>query len=250
MIFESRNAVIIWLCDKNLARGDIPFEYRRYFIGKKFLACYASANGYERDDELQYTSRYKNKKYMIASDVGSEYERSSITIMKYGRFVLAMDEIFRKDPVFAQKILTGEIKIPRESETVISQMSAEEIIMIREYLNEKGGNKITIPEKRRVQNLYRPKPVALENPGFRSIKPEIKNMPKYDPDAETMSLALTIPSWKSSIERVRDKADFAGTSEKARNKLLRQLSILSDTIEELSSYIEEAVNEHGNRNGP
>ena len=75
-------------------------------------------------------------------------------------------------------------------------------------------------------------------------------MPKYDPDAEIMSLALTIPSWKSSIERVQDKADLTCSSEKARNKLLKELTVLSQTIDILSSYIKEAVNEHGSRTKP
>lgn len=248
--FEKRNDVIEWLCDKNLDRDDITHEYRKYFIGKKFLARYAAANGYERADELDYDSRYLNKKCVIARDLSVLCEKSEITIMKYGRFAVALDAIFEKDPSFAGKILKGELKLPKESEMEISQLSADELDMILDYVNEKGGNKITLTEIRRVQRLYRTRPAVHEKKGLSPALPGIKYMPKYDPDAEIMSLALTIPSWKSSIERVQDKADLTCSSEKARNKLLKELTVLSQTIDILSSYIKEEVNEHGSRTKP
>ena len=64
-------------------------------------------------------------------------------------------------------------------------------------------------------------------------------MPAYDPDAEITGLALTIPSWISSIERVRDKADFTTTSEKARSNLLSSLVDLQLKVALLLSKIRE-----------
>lgn len=245
--FEKRNEVVEWLCDRSLGRDDLTLEYRKYFIGKKFLARYAEANGFERDDELDYDSRYLNNKCNIAEELGALYDRSRITIMKYGRYVIAMDAIFEKDPVFAEKILKEELKVPKDSETEISRLSAQELSMILKFIGEKGTNKITMTEIKHVLKLNRIQPVVTQKRSIKHVVPEIKNMPKYDPDAEIMSLALTIPSWKSSIERVKDKANFAYTSSKARNKLLKELSVLSETVEILSSYIKEAVNEHGSR---
>jgi hypothetical protein len=56
-------------------------------------------------------------------------------------------------------------------------------------------------------------------------------MPKYDPDAEASSLALTIPSWRSSIERVQQKANLDGISAGARSSLESELISLRSTID-------------------
>ena len=67
-------------------------------------------------------------------------------------------------------------------------------------------------------------------------KAEIKKMPKYDPDAELQSLSLTIPMWKSSVERVRNNADFECASMGIKSKLLAQLNNMADAIHDLSSF--------------
>ena len=78
----------------------------------------------------------------------------------------------------------------------------------------------------------------------------IKKMPKYDPDSELMSLTLTIPMWKSSLERLKTTADFEHSSTDARDKLLQQLSSLGDSIYMLSSFIEEGYKDNGNGKEP
>ena len=58
-------------------------------------------------------------------------------------------------------------------------------------------------------------------------------MPKYDPDAEISSLALTIPSWISSIIRVYNTAEIATTTHAARLQLenaLIQLNAASNIM--------------------
>ena len=60
--------------------------------------------------------------------------------------------------------------------------------------------------------------------------PEIKQMPKYDPNAEISSLTLTIPSWISSIERTCSSADFEHATPEALDKLGLKLQILQEAI--------------------
>lgn len=73
-------------------------------------------------------------------------------------------------------------------------------------------------------------------------------MPEYDPDSDLMSLYLTIPMWKSSIERLKFSVDIRHTSKNARDKLLRELGALAETAFNLSDYImEEGNTDNGNR---
>ena len=68
-------------------------------------------------------------------------------------------------------------------------------------------------------------------------------MPEYDPDAEVSSLALTIPTWISSIKRTQSMANFGLVSKKALCRLEQQLDTLVETINILRAQIEEVRHE-------
>lgn len=59
----------------------------------------------------------------------------------------------------------------------------------------------------------------------------IKKMPSYDPDAEILSLALTIPSWINSIKMVYEQADFKRAGTLAKYKLAEELETLKNTAD-------------------
>jgi len=63
-------------------------------------------------------------------------------------------------------------------------------------------------------------------------------MPAYDHDAEINSLSLTIPSWASSIDRVRNNVDFSTVTPKGRAGLMQALYILEKAIKDLFFTIE------------
>ena len=64
-------------------------------------------------------------------------------------------------------------------------------------------------------------------------------MPAYDPDAEFSSLTLTLPSWISSVNRVRTVSDISKTSYTARSKLSEALIHLKCTIDVMLAVIKE-----------
>lgn len=70
-------------------------------------------------------------------------------------------------------------------------------------------------------------------------KPVIKQMPKFDPDAELSSLSLTIPSWCSSVERVMNVTDFRLSSKEGKNRLKIQLNNLINVIDKITNILEE-----------
>jgi hypothetical protein len=67
----------------------------------------------------------------------------------------------------------------------------------------------------------------------------VKDMPAYDPDAEIYSLALTIPSWVGSIDRVRSATHFDEISEAARCGLEAELDNLQTIVNSMISTLKE-----------
>lgn len=66
-------------------------------------------------------------------------------------------------------------------------------------------------------------------------------MPKHDPDGEVVALALTIPSWKESIDRVRSVADLQATSESAKDRARMALHELVAAAQGLLASINHSV---------
>ena len=69
--------------------------------------------------------------------------------------------------------------------------------------------------------------------------PSVKDMPQFDPDAEITGLTLTIPSWGSSIERIRTKTNLSIVSANARVKLIDALHDLQRIIDDMLVAIKE-----------
>ena len=67
----------------------------------------------------------------------------------------------------------------------------------------------------------------------------IKDMPAFDPDADINVLTLTIPSWSSSIDRVRKKTDLSIISTQAREGLVKQLHSLIGHVNDLLGAVKE-----------
>ena len=67
--------------------------------------------------------------------------------------------------------------------------------------------------------------------------PAIKTMPEFDPDAEVAGLTLTIPSWTSSIELTKSKADLNIISSSAKNRLEEALEELQRKVQDILTAI-------------
>ena len=69
--------------------------------------------------------------------------------------------------------------------------------------------------------------------------PSVKDMPAFDPDAEITGLTLTIPSWASSIDRTRSKADLSIVSDRARDRLAEALTELQGKVSDMLIALKE-----------
>lgn len=247
--FPGRTEVMEWLCDKNLLRQDLTEEYRKYFIGKKLLLHYALIKDKSPGtaDSNPGQNDVPQNKYLLALQIGQSFGLSYVTVLKYGQYTQAIDAIYGCEPVIAEQILSAHVKISHNNVLLISQLSPSDLKKLRERIDTGRFDKLVSSQIWHEIREERKKTITPPRKKTEQPKAEIKNMPKYDPDAELLSLTLTIPMWKSSMERVKVVAKIEHTSETAKNNLLKQLSMLSKTIEELSSFIKEEDNEQRSR---
>ena len=126
--------------------------------------------------------------------------------------------------MLAENLLTGKVVLSHGAALGLANLSPPELQTVNAHLKEASMAedmdsyiKSLLPAKRRPPIL--PKPAV-----------SVKDMPGYDPDSEIASLTLTIPSWRGSIQRIMDTADFKATSDKAQDDASRELLALKVTI--------------------
>lgn len=157
-----------------------------------------------------------------AERIGREYHVAHGTVEKYGAYSRALDIIERSDPAIVQGILSGECKVSHDNIIALSRMNDTEIRRFGRKLKQQKKSTSFVP-------------YHLSRNGMRVTKdecplqPEIKNMPPYDPDSEVTELALTIPTWSNSIERVRTGMNTQFVSTNAKRKL--ELSLMQLTVQ-------------------
>ena len=164
------------------------------------------------------------------------------TASQYGSYATSLDNVRRLKPEIAEKIFDKKYNLSLANMISFGKMTASEMQTIYDYTKnrkETGPTFLQIKKKLELQRSYS----EIKGRGRRPSNPEIKQMPKYDPDAEISSLSLTIPMWISSMNRTLSMARFDQATPTALWKLDEKLSDLSVAIETLQKAIEEAYHE-------
>lgn len=218
---NSREEVITRLCRKQMKRSDLTEQIKKYLIGKMS----AAEQIINTHSAVQEKSRYECSATSIRERIARDYNIFHITVRNYERYASAIDILYETDSEFAEKILLGKIIIPQKKLIELACMPCVNKNLTEFLLNKDTDIYSVLPARnfavtREIENLWL-----------------IKEMPKYDPDAEISSLALTIPSWVSSIKRVKMVADFSCVSLEAENKLLNELNMLGSVVEEMIRII-------------
>lgn len=244
MDFECKEAAIAWICANQLGRRNITMETRKFLIGmqyesEKIVSSIRNAKGnnqhssdvYEKLDEAEAMIF---SRHQTAQKIADEHQISNGSVQKYAMYTRALEEIGKSAPTLVPKILSGRYKISHKNIIDLSKMPPSDI--------KKVARKIEVSQRPYVQ--YQESRQEIQNPANRfgrtaSKVPSVKDMPAFDPDAEITGLTLTIPSWASSIERTRQKADLTGVSDNARNKLAEALLSLQETTSDMLAAIKE-----------
>ena len=241
---RSQEEAIAWICRNQYAREDLSMEMRKYLIGKRFhaeraLGAHEAAAARHSISESTMTTgaslstpAYEASATRTCERIGIEYHISFQTVRKYGIYAGIIDRLYSIEPAMAKKILRGDIKISHENLVEVNAMNTGDILRVAKYYLDGNDSKPSFSNIKAMITPSKPKPTQAA-PG------SIKEMPEYDPDAEVASLALTVPSWISSIHRTQNNSDLSKISERARERLIYELDSLVFTVEGLLSVLKE-----------
>ncbi len=239
MEFENQNEAGIYICKRQLARPDLTSEYKKYLIGQRyhFESCRNKDAG------------QNDSKYSVAATLAKELFISAGTVLKYNVYANAVNAVFAQDEDFAKSILSGRIRISHENAIELARLKPEEIRAVAKSACEEKVDHIT---RSYIRNEVKWSHVQYRNPITRREyteqketsrqRPTIRQMPEYDPDSEVNSLCMTIDSWISSIQRVKNSENFPKISHGASLKLMKKLSIIENTINAVQELLVERTN--------
>lgn len=237
MYFNNREEVIAWICANQLGRRNISEETRRYLIGKRYeieknfgIKNPSGRNQYSENEAKTVISNFKasESKGLTAERIGNEYNIARATVRKYAHYAKTIDNLAKKDPELIPKVLTGRVKISYDKIAELSKKDSKTVSNVNSKLIDNNSNFISYSDSRKII------PQKKE-------KITVKDMPAYDPDSEISSLAFTVPSWISSINRVLSVTDFDKVSDSAKRKLQDELKNLDFTANAMLLAIEEKL---------
>lgn len=242
MEFECREAAIAWICANQLGRRNITEETRKFLIGMQYesekvvtrVRNKLGKNQHSLDEEPVAEMDDVTCRHWTAQRIAEENNVSAATVQKYAIFTRALEEIGKKEPKLVPKILSGQYKIAHKHVMEMAELPASDLRRINQKIDRNPAQFMQYKSTRpSAPGKYAP--AAKDTP----TGPSVKDMPEYDPDAEISSLTLTIPSWRSSIERTRNTADLTVVSPQAKGSLVRALNELRNTIADLLSEMED-----------
>jgi len=246
--FKNQLEAAVWICTNQLGRGNIADEMRKYLIGKRYelekiLGAHnaAGTDQYKKKEsrlKISAVPAFDKTAYRTSERLGDEYRISYATVEKYGVYAHALDTLTNILPGFVPKVLSGQAKISHENIIELSRLPPQDILRLGKYISDDSIDFIGYSSIRKFlpKKHYSPRqPIPAIPAG------SVKDMPTYDPDAEISSLALTIPSWVSSINRTRSATNLGEISCNARCKLEKELLGLKEIIDTMLVAIKEEI---------
>ena len=186
----------------------------------------------------------QNVKYRIAYKIGEEENISGGTVLKYNAYSTAIDTIYKNAEELAFHILMEHLKVSHENTIELSRRASDEIRYISKSVIQQRLKHLTYQDIRHECAWKHTNSKATISRSERREQKDtssasIRQMPEYNPDADVNSLCMTIDSWVSSIKRVNQTVDFSTITRKATINLVRQLTILEQTINMLQKTLTE-----------
>jgi len=241
---KDREEAIAWVCSNQLGRRNITDEAKKYLIGKRYemekiIGAHnlSGINQHTKKEvrcQIDSEPRFVDSANRTREKLSEEYRISDTTIYRYSKYAHAIDSLSQISPELVPRILSGDVKIPHEDIIEFSQLPCKTVVQLSHLLTRDKTDfvgslrKLASQKQRSISKRFIPATIS-----------SIKDMPIYDPDAEISGLALTIPSWVSSINRARVATDLRQTSYDARCKLKKELFGLKEAIDSMLETIKE-----------
>ncbi len=238
--FESREEAKIWICANQLGRRNISAEYRRYLIGSQYELEKQIERNRNRTGKNQYTQSEKagsspqqaSGRHATAERLANEHHISEATVQKYAGFSRAIQKINESAPEMVPKLLTGQYKVSQEGVVQMAKMKPDDLAKVASNFEAQNTTSFV------------PYSSAREGIGANNGKqakagsgPSVKDMPKYDPDAEIEGLSLTIPSWIKAVEHTHMNSEKDKLSSVAKEKAIESIEKLIQAAERLLKHI-------------
>ena len=140
LFFDDEFEAIAWICKNQLGRRNLPEEYKKYLIGKRYAAEKKIAefhgNQYTLSGEsgMGQNDPHQKKKHGTRTKVAEETNTSESYVKRadlYARGVDAADTLF---PGMKDEILSGAISTTAEEVMSMAKMTPEEIKKLAEDL--------------------------------------------------------------------------------------------------------------------
>ena len=244
MRFSCKEAAYAFVCKNQLLRRDLTFETRKFLIGMQYEAekylnstrsrSYTGWKGTVDNISLAGVDyRESPTRHTTAQRIADENQVTHATVQKYAVYTKALLSIGTKYPEILPKILAGRLKLSHGRVVELSKLSTTELRRA-DFGEEQKPYRVQMNQPHR----GRPSKGASSTPPV-PVRPSVKDMPQYDPDAPAVELSLTVPSWTSSIQRAKKNIDANVVSDRAKEKLREVLGELIDTVAEILMLIKE-----------
>jgi len=239
------NEAISYVCETQLKRKDLIYERYKYLIGKWFTAQRGLA---QREADLSLKTSHPISPAAAArircERLAREKNISCGTVNKYRFFQEAVDTIAKSAPQLAERILSGQLKLSHENALNLCHGAPEDLRTLEKAVLAGNLGYLSLADIRHEITWARSGDHYLSHSAPKKehalVTAQIKNMPKYDPDAEISSLAYTIPSWCSMIIRSMKVSNLSQVSPAAKRRLLAQLETLRSQTDRLLVSIKES----------
>lgn len=221
---KTKEDVLDWMCANQLGRRNISEKTRMYLIGKRFNLEKKGVQGNNNATGInQYSIKEKIEKSKTSEKLAEEYNVSPVSIYRYARFANAIDNISKKESTLANRILNGQIKFTRADVNNLSNQTEKDLGNINKKLSKHKIGKSSLAKNKLLAKFK-----------------QASAIPDYDPDSDVMSLALTIPYWIDSVDRIINKKDIKDVSKNAKWKLITELGNLDIKIKEITLIMENS----------
>lgn len=220
-----------WMMDRSLEELKIDLEnFRRNGVmtaAGRFLIGMQLEAEKARNRERCGRSKGKEAERYIAGELNI----AQISVRRYARYARAVEAIRKERPALAAELLSGE-----------RRLSIQKVVEMAE--KKKAGGAVPGQSSRKKMENRNNLRGGRQSPARGPCRPvsSVKDMPVYDPDAEFTGLTLTVPSWTSSIKRVRLAEGGAASREvshEAKAALAGVLAALQEEIQNMLRVIRE-----------
>ena len=232
----SREEVIAWICENQLERSELTTEMRRYLIGKRSateiaLGAHEYATLRQRTSRracaVNSTSKFDSSQTRTRERLAKQYGIGASTVRKYEIYANALDQFRETVPDFIDSLLSGKFRLGLDRASAMTALNPQELRAECSRIMEETQLQTMPAWRARLRKKTSGAGLTERNTA------SIKDMPEFDPDAGISSLALTIPSWISTINRVYTVTDIHATTVPARLRLkdaLKRLNCAADTM--------------------